>query len=92
LVSALDPEFLKSVEQRAADRCMAIVETLMKRLIVDGETYGDIPLDSPDEFVAFYVDLEQRGVLRHLAVVSPKMAEQYERRFRRDAATVMGLN
>ena len=90
-MNALDPSFLKRVQERATDRCLFIVENLTDRMIVNGTTYGDIPLDSPEEFVTFYLDLDKRGILPHLEVVSPTLAEQYRRRFARDSAKVMGL-
>lgn len=91
-MTILNPRMLREVEHIATERCMEIVEYLVDQLIENGETYGDIPINKPEEFVPFYIDLQQRGVTRTLAVVNPKLAAQWERKFRRDAAEVMGLH
>lgn len=85
------PKVLKQIEDQAVAECLEIVDYLIDALVVDGETYGDIPVNKPEEFVAFYIDLQQRGVAQALTVVNPKLAEQWQRKFRRDAATLMGL-
>ena len=87
----LSPKVLKELEDRTVDECMEIVDALVDALIEDGETYGDVPINKPEEFVPFYIDLQQRGVAQALEVVNPKLAEQWRRKFQRDAATLMGL-
>ena len=90
-MNTLSPKFLKELEDRTVDECMEIVVYLLDALVVDGETYGDIPVEKPEEFVPFYLDLQSRGVTATLSVVNPKLAAQWERKFRRDAAAMMGL-
>jgi len=89
--SILSPKILREVERNATERCMAIVNHLIDNLIVDGQTYGDLSANKPAEFVPFYLDLHQRGVCDALAVVNPKLAAQWRRKFDRDFATLRGL-
>ena len=88
----LDPQVLKELEERTVEECMEIVHRLVDALIVYGQTYGDIPINKPADFVAFYIDLEQRSVTQALEVVNPKLASQWRRKFERDAAELMGLH
>lgn len=90
-MNILSPKMLKQVEVNATEQCMNIVYYIVDTLIENGETYGDIPINDPAKFVAFYVDLQQRGVTRTLAVVNPRLAAQWDRKFRRDAAEMMGI-
>lgn len=87
----LSPKMLRQIEEIATERCMTIVYHLIDSLIEDGQTYGDVSANKPAEFVPFYIDLEQRGVTRALAVVNPKLAVQWRRKFDRDFATLRGL-
>ena len=90
-MNVLDPAFLKEIEEEAVERCMGFVEAITDSLIVDGETYGDVSLDSDEDFTMFYLDLNQRGILPYLAVVNPKLAEQYRTRFQRTSGRLMGI-
>lgn len=88
----LSPKTLREVEERATERCMTIVNHLIDNLIDDGQTYGDVSANKPEEFVPFYLDLHRRGVTHTLAAVNPKLAAQWRRKFDRDAAKLMGLD
>ena len=90
-MNILSPKMLRAVEESATERCMEIVYYLVDTLIENGEAYGDAPVNKPEDFVPFYIDLQQRGVAQALEVVNPKLAQQWRRKFARDAATVMGL-
>ena len=90
-MTILSPKALERVEEMATEKCMAIVDFLLDTLIVDGQTYGDIPVTRPQDFVPFYLDLEARGVTRTLAVVNPQLARDYRARFQREAAKLMKL-
>ena len=90
-MNVLSPAFLKEVEEGATERCMSIVSAITSELIVNGETYGDENIDSDEDFVMVYLDLETRGVLPYLAIVNEKLARQWRERFERASARVMGL-
>lgn len=79
-------EFLKEVEEYATNRCMEIAIEMADRMVQDGLAYGDIPFDNDADFAAFYIDLQDRGVLRFLPVVSPKLARELDSRFARAQA------
>lgn len=87
----LSPQMLRQVEERATERCMVIVHHLIDALIEDGQTYGDVSANKPEEFVPFYLDLHRRGVCDTLAVVNPALAAKWRRKFQNDAAKLMGL-
>ena len=55
-----------------------------------GLTYGDVPLNDED-FVMFYIDLRDRGVLDNLRVVSPEVFSDLAQRFMKSAPKVMGV-
>ncbi len=81
----VDRDYLMKVEKRATEVCversLAVVE---KMLGADGLAYGDIDLKSPAEFVSFYTDLVDRGVMTSLIVRTPKYAAQLRRRYERE--------
>ena len=90
-MNPLDPTFLKEVEEESVERCMGFVDAILDSLIVDGETYGDVSLNSDEDFTMFYLDLQQRGILPYLAVVNPQLAEQYRKRFQRTSGRLIGI-
>ncbi len=88
-MSSLDREFLERIAEVATDRLSVLFGDLTEALLGDDKlAYGDEALKSPAEFVLFYVDLQNRHVLQHVAVIAPKFAERLRRRFERDSARV----
>jgi hypothetical protein len=74
---------------------LAVTEITERALMIweqwagkDGLVYGDVPL-SKEDFVMFYIDLNDRGVLDNLRVVSPEIAKDFDERFERTALEVM---
>jgi hypothetical protein len=57
----------------------------------NGLIYGDIPLSTPEDFVMFYIDLRDRGVLDNLRVISPEVSADLDERFEKDSLRVMGV-
>lgn len=82
----LHPETLLAIQRRAIDACVEeAVEVAERMLDENGLAYGDVELKSPGEFVGFYADLEERGVLVHLRTLAPRFSERLRRRFEREA-------
>lgn len=54
-----------------------------------GEAYGDEPL-SGAAFLAYYADLDARGVLESLRVVSPELAARMDRQYEREVGGLLG--
>ncbi len=81
----IDREFLTKVEKRAVEECVDIALGVVDQMLVDaGLAYGDLDFKSPADFVMFYEDLVERGVMTSLVVRSPKFAGQLRRRYDRD--------
>lgn len=84
--------FMEQLAERATERMVQRifdVEDAWKD--ANGLVYGDIPLNNPEDFVMYYIDLRERGVLDNLRVVSPEVAADLDKQFERDAAKVMGV-
>jgi roadblock/LC7 domain-containing protein len=56
---------------------------LMDQLMQDGRAFGDHEITDDGDFVAYYVDLQQQGVLEMLPVVNAKLARELRARFDR---------
>jgi hypothetical protein len=90
-MNVLSPVFLEEVEAGSTEHVMWIVNAITPELVVDGKAYGDVDIDSDEDFVMVYLDLETRGILPYLAIVNEKLARQWRERFERASARVMGL-
>lgn len=87
----LNPDTLREVEEEAVDRCMSFIEAITDELIINGETYGDVSINSDEDFTTFYVGLDQRGILPYLSVVNHELATQWRSRYERTAGRLMGI-
>lgn len=77
------PEYLTMVAEGAKELCLERVLPVVDALMgPDGETFGDVPLEGA-EFVAWFMDKQQRGVFAHLEVLNPELTEQLRREFDR---------
>lgn len=86
----LDREYLQRIEERAVQDILRISLSVAEQMMDDRNlVYGDVEIHTPEEFVLFYTDLGRRGVLEHLAIVSPDLSERFARRFERDATSVL---
>lgn len=84
--------FMEQLAERATERMVQrILDVEDAWKDANGLVYGDIPLNSPEDFVMYYIDLRERGVLDNLRVVSPEVAADLDKQFERDAAKVMGV-
>ncbi len=87
--TSIDREFLTKVQKRATEECVTIALGVVDQMLLDNDlAYGDLDLKNPAEFVSFYTDLAERGVLTSLVVRAPKFADQLRRRYERDFAKV----
>lgn len=89
--SPLSPDFLKDVVEMATEKCLSLADYIVGELVVDGLTFGDESVDSPDQFVLFYEDLRQRHVLDHLEVIAPQLAARMRRKYASSVTTALGL-
>ena len=88
-MSSLDREFLERIEEVATERLSVLFGELTAAMLGDDQlAYGDEALQSPAEFVLFYVDLHNRFILPHLVVIAPKFAERLRKWFERDWARI----
>ena len=83
-----------AVMDRIVDR--AVTEVMRRALGVadsltgpNGETFGDEP-QRGGHFLAYYADLDQRGVLGALRVVSPSQAARMDRQYEREVGGMLG--
>lgn len=82
----LDPAMLQEVEERATAKLYELAEAMVDQLLdAQGRTYGEEGL-SDYEFLGWYLDKQQRGVLQALAVLpgpggTGGWLRQYTRRF-----------
>ena len=91
-MSMLARENLDAIFSGSRNASTALFDMLAEEFLgPDQVPWDDIELKEPEEFVMFYIDLAERGILPHLAVVSPHFSEEWSKRFGRDAAKVMGL-
>lgn len=75
-------EFLERIEERATEELSVLFADLTAAMVgTDRLAYGDEALQGPAEFAAFYIDLQEHGVLEHLIVIAPKFAERLRKRF-----------
>ena len=85
-------EYVEQIEERAVEEITALLLEVGDSMIdADGLAYGDEPFDSDEDFVAYYIDLRDRGVLAHLAVIAPKFHGRLRTRFNRAAGNALGL-
>ena len=88
--SPVGRERLQAIEDRAVDEIVELTLGIAEQMVDEnGLAYGDEELSEPAEFVAFYIDLRERGVLEHLITIAPRHAERLRRRFEREAAGVL---
>lgn len=87
----LDPRRLKEIEDQAVERCMGIIQAVLDSMIVDGLTYGDVPLDTPDKRVEAQIAFEQQGIMEMLPVVNPKLARTLNAEFQNADERMIGL-
>jgi hypothetical protein len=85
------PELMARVVELATleimRRSVGVAESMVG---MDGEVWGDLPLRG-GPFMAYYADLEERGVLGALRVVSPRYAERLDRQFEREVSGLLGV-
>lgn len=90
--NALSRETLERIAKVAVEECVAVAMTVADAMIgPEGTVYGDIDFKGPEDFVAFYVDLQRRDVLTHLETIAPKHAESLRRRFEREGRKILEL-
>ena len=81
---------LMELEDMAVDAIEADLDEVMDAVIdEDGLTYGDVEFESEEDFMLAYQDMDDRGVLEFLDVVSPKLAARWQRRYDRAALKVL---
>jgi len=82
--------YMEELRDRAVeeiiDRTLELYEAMKDR---NGLVYGDESLNNPEDFVMFYIDLRDRGVLDNLRIVNADFAADLDERFERDAQLVM---
>jgi len=85
------PELMDRIVSRAVDevlrRALGVADSLTG---AHGEVWGDEPQRGGD-FMAYYADLDQRGVLDALRVVSPGLAGRLDRQYEREVGGLLGV-
>ena len=79
--SALNPSFWKDVMDMVMGDFDSLIDFLASQLMAEGHAVGDHEIEDDGDFLHFYVDLDQRGVLEHLAVVDPALSRKLAQRF-----------
>lgn len=75
---------LEELEDAAVAAISSDLQDILDALVdEDGLTYGDEEFESEEDFMLFYQDLRDRGVLEFLAVIDPDLTEKYARRYAR---------
>lgn len=75
---------LVELEDAAVEKIAGELREVFEALVDDeGLTYGDQKFTSEEDFMLFFVDIRDRGVLEMLHVVNDALATQYERRYLR---------
>lgn len=67
-------------------RALGVAESLTGER---GEVWGDEPLRGA-HYLAYYADLDARGVLEALRVVSPELAARMDRAYEREVGGLLG--
>lgn len=81
--SSLVPSFWKDVMDQVMGDFDSIIDFLATALTEEGNVIGDHEIKDDGEFVHYYVDLQNRGILDHLPVVDPALAKRLQDRFAR---------
>ncbi len=85
------PEVMDRIVDHAASevmrRALGVADSITGAA---GEAYGDEPLRGAS-FLAYYADLDSRGVLESLRVVSPELATRLDRAFEREVGGLLGV-
>ena len=84
-------EVLDEVQKRAERDLLEMGLDLVKAQMDEDLTYGDIELKSGPDFVLFYQDLLDRGVIPHLEIRAPRLAKKWATRFDRESRVAIGL-
>lgn len=82
---------LLDLEDAAVDMIAGEIEWALEALVDDdGLTYGDKKFTSEEDFMLFFQDLRDRGVLEMLHTVNDGLATRYERRYLRGLQKMIG--
>ena len=85
------PELMDRIVDHATGeimrRALGVAESLTG---VSGEVWGD-ERQRGGRFLAYYADLDQRGVLDALRVVSPELAVRMDRQYEREVGGLLRL-
>ena len=77
-------EDLQELEDMAVEAISSDLQDILDALVdEDGLTYGDEEFESEADFMLFFQDLRDRGVLEFLAVIDPELTAKYARRYAR---------
>ena len=98
-MNTLDPRFLEDLTTESVDEIDELVGSVLDSLIVNGVTYGDVNLQSDEDFTMWYLSLvnhkDDMGMtydLRpYIATVNPRFSAEWQRRFDRTAGRLMGV-
>lgn len=69
----------------AVEAISADIQDVLDALVdEDGLTYGDEEFESEEDFMLFFQDLRDRGVLEFLDLIDPVLTAKYQRRYERN--------
>lgn len=78
-------EDLQELEDAAVEAISSDLQDILDALVdEDGLTYGDEEFESEADFMLYFQDLRDRGVLEFLAVFDPDLTEKYAWRYVRN--------
>lgn len=76
---------LEELEDIAVEAISADLQDVLDALVdEDGLTYGDEEFESEEDFMLFFQDLRDRGVLEFLDLIDPTLTAKYQRRYDRN--------
>jgi hypothetical protein len=89
VASTLSPEFLQKVLDKAIEQTVRLsLGAVQQAMGADGETFGNLPVTGGD-YVAFYVDLQQRNVLPYVRMLNPDLADRMSAEYDREFAKMI---
>ena len=86
----LGADYIEEIGRAAVEETTALIVYLIKEMIADGRAPWDVELDDA-EFVAWFTEKWNAGVMETLRIVSPSLYDEHVKRFQRLSGQMLGV-
>ena len=85
----LDRAYVDDLRELATEQCKETVTHVVDMLVPQGVAYSDKEITDDGDFLRWYLDLRDRGVIDYLPLLAPRFTQRLQQRFQSVVRTVL---